>query len=110
MTLTVKKSGLAALTAVAAVLALGSGTGYAAPPGPTVTYDPHPGGITAHIESNSWLSVDCGYTADGWVHRNLHLPAFGRTDLEFPGIPLFHQWNVTVRCDDGAVTHLTYWY
>jgi hypothetical protein len=110
------KRGKAAITAIAAALAipamlLGSGTAQATAfdGNPEVRYDPHPGGITAHIQS--WSDpANCSYTAD-WVTRHFHLPNYGNSvDLEFPGVPLFRGWNVNVVCDNGKSTGFTYWY
>jgi hypothetical protein len=99
--------------AVPATLFSGTGTAQATALDldgtPEVRYDPHPGGITAHIQS--WSSpANCTYTAD-WVARQFRLPDWSKTvDLEFPGVPLFRAWNVNVVCDNGRSTGFVYWY
>jgi len=105
------KAAIAAAVAVPAMLLSGTGTAQAtlADGNPEVRYDPHPGGITAHIQS--WSNpTNCTYTAD-WVTRQFHLPGWGETvNLEFPGVPLFRAWNVNVVCNNGKSTGLVYWY
>lgn len=111
---------VAAATAMPAMLLGGVATAHANLDNgnPEVHYSPHPGGITAHVQSFTFGSTNCTYVADGWVRRDFHLPGFGepggfdkaRADLEFPGVPLFHQWFVTIKCDNGKFTSFPYWY
>jgi len=86
------------------------GAGDALNGNPEVLYNPHPGGLTATVKNWTKFSTKCTYTADGWIVRNVNLSAFGSQDLEFPGVPLFHPWDVKVNCDNGKSTSFVYWY
>jgi hypothetical protein len=110
---------IAAAAATPAMLLGGAGiAGANADNGnPEVQYSPHPGGITAHVQSFTWEPTNCTYVADGWVRQDFHLPGIqdggfdkARADLEFPGVPLFHQWFVTISCQNGKFTSFPYWY
>jgi hypothetical protein len=110
-----KKSALAAVAAAVAAPALllvaaGTAQADAFNGDPEVIYRPHPGGLTATVKN--WLpaNTSCTYTADGWIVRKVNLSSFGSQDLEFPGVPLFHPWDVNVGCDNGRSTNFVYWY
>jgi hypothetical protein len=110
-----KKPVLTAVAAAAvapALLLAGVGTAQADAlnGNPEVLYNPHPGGLTATVKNWTKFSTKCTYTADGWIVRNVNLSAFGSQDLEFPGVPLFHPWDVKVNCDNGKSTSFVYWY
>jgi hypothetical protein len=118
---------LAAAAATPGLLFAGAGTAHAngMDGNPTVSYEPYPGGINATVQSWAYTDADCTYNADGWVRRDFHLrgiPKISGTDndnvgislaretLNFPGIPAFHPWNVSVECDNGTSTSFVYWY
>ncbi|WP_324928905.1 hypothetical protein [Mycobacterium sp.] len=102
----------AALVAAAAPAALlvGAGTAQAAAGDPEVIYNPHPGGLTATVRNHTFDQTQCTYIADGWIVRQVNLSPFGSQQLEFPGVPLFHPWDVNLSCDNGKSTHFVYWY
>ena len=110
-----KKSALAAVAAAVAgpaLLLAAAGTAQADPfnGNPEVLYNPHPGGLTATVKNWMPFNTHCTYTADGWIVRNVNLSGLGSQDLEFPGVPLFHPWDVKVNCDNGKSTNFVYWY
>ena len=114
-----KKTVLCALAAAAAtpvVLLGGAGiAGATADDGnPEVIYNPHPGGLTATIKNWSPQFTSCTYVADGWITRKVNLgPRDWPSDsqaVEFPGVPLFRPWDVSVNCDNNRSVHFVYWY
>lgn len=73
--------------------------------GPTVSWSPRVGGLTARITDRSGVASQCTYDSDGYT-RSFPLPANGTFDLAIvPAIPKFANWNVTVKCDNGTVTN-----
>jgi hypothetical protein len=110
------KAALVAIAAAAAAPALlFGGAGTAQADGfdgvPEITYRPHPGGLTATVTNWKNGNTHCTYTADGWIVRNVNLSGFGgKQELEFPGVPMFHPWDVNLACDNGGSTHFVYWY
>lgn len=81
---------------------------------PEVIYNPHPGGLTATIKNWSFDTTTCTYVADGWITRQVNLgprntPTASQS-VEFPGVPLFHPWDVSVNCNNGKSVHFVYWY
>lgn len=73
--------------------------------GPTVSWSPRVGGLTARITDRSGVASQCTYDSDGYT-RSFPLAANGTFDLAIvPAIPKFANWNVTIRCDNGTVTN-----
>jgi hypothetical protein len=76
-------------------------------PGPTVTFNPIPGGLDARITDRSGVSSQCTYTTDNF-NRSFALPANSTYDLRIvPAVPRFRNWNVTVGCDNYTATKTT---
>jgi hypothetical protein len=109
------KTALVAIAAAAAAPALlfgGAGTAQADAfnGDPEIIYNPHPGGLTATVKNWQFDKTHCTYNADGWIVRNVNLSPLGSQELEFPGVPVFHPWDVKLTCDNGKSTHFVYWY
>jgi hypothetical protein len=109
-------SGLAAAAATSGMLLGGAGIAGAneQDKNPEVFYQPHPGGLTATVKNWSNNDTHCTYVADGWIIRQVNLGPRGLPSdsqpLEFPGVPMFHPWDVSVTCDNNRSVHFVYWY
>ncbi|MBB2991435.1 hypothetical protein FHR72_002919 [Mycolicibacterium iranicum] len=111
----------AATAATGVALLLGGAASASAGPAdesPDISFNPHPGGITATIQSWTRDPTNCTYTANS-IRRDFFLPghngtvdnfAAAQARLEFPGVPLFRKWNVNVSCVNGKSVSTTYWY
>jgi hypothetical protein len=63
------------------------------------------GGLVAHVNDRSGIASQCTYTSD-WYTRSFFLPANATYDVVIvPAIPKLANWEVTVSCDNGAITH-----
>jgi hypothetical protein len=108
--------GFAAAAATPAMLLGGAGIAGATQQdkNPEVFFNPHPGGLTATVKNWSNVDTKCTYVADGWITRQVNLGPSGLVSdsqqLEFPGVPLFRPWDVSVTCDNNKSVHLVYWY
>jgi hypothetical protein len=85
---------------------------------PDVSFNPHPGGMTVNVQSWQPDDTNCTYNADG-IRRDFFLPGHhndqanvsaATASMEFPGVPLFHNWNITITCKDGKSVSTTHWY
>lgn len=74
--------------------------------GPTVSFDPIFGGITAHVTDRSGVTSQCQYTAD-FYNRSFRLNANSTADLKIIAPPLLRNWDVDITCDNGTSTHTT---
>jgi hypothetical protein len=72
---------------------------------PSISWDQGLGTLTAHVTDRSGVSSQCTYTS-GLVDRSFSLPANGTFDVVIaPAVPAFHNWDVNVSCDNGAVAN-----
>ncbi|MET0901410.1 MAG: hypothetical protein ABWY45_26140 [Mycobacterium sp.] len=72
--------------------------------GPAVSWQPRPGGLTAHITDRSGVDAQCTYRSD-WYTRGFFLPKNTTFDLVIvPAIPKFQNWNIEIACDNGTKT------
>lgn len=113
-------AGIAAAAAVPAVMLVGAGTAGAniADGNPEVTFNPQVGSIDVVVQSWTPEDTNCTYNADS-IRRDFFLPghhndqaqvANARTTMNFPGVPLFHNWNITITCQNGKSLTTTHWY
>jgi hypothetical protein len=106
---------IAAAAATPAMLLGGATAGATAGDfNPEVIYNPHPGGLSATIKNWSFDTTSCTYVADGWITRQVNLgprntPTASQT-IEFPGVPLFRPWDVSVNCNNNRSVRFVYWY
>lgn len=98
------------LIAGAAMLVAGAGSASAAPPGPELTFLPGPGGLKVDVHHTSGVASWCTYTADWFVAPPFRLGANDTFPLLIPGVPDNRDWNVNVKCDNGAVTNTVFHY
>jgi hypothetical protein len=72
--------------------------------GPNVSFETVLGGLVVHITDRSGIASQCVYTSD-FVQRSFALPAKSTFDLRIvPAVPQFRNWDVSVSCDNGALT------
>lgn len=116
-----KALGAMAIVAAAPVaMMIGAGTASAnlQDGNPDVSFNPFPGGMNVVVQN--WMADDtnCTYNADS-IRRDFFLPghhndqaqlANATATLNFPGVPLFHNWNITITCTNGKSLTTTHWY
>lgn len=74
---------------------------------PTVTGEAVLGGVVVHVKDNSGETAQCQYDSEIF-DRAFTLPANSTVDLRFvPAVPLFRNWNVSVKCDNDTSTTAT---
>lgn len=119
MSIQLKTAALAALAVSAAVLGSVASASAEPPWNPTLSFEPYPGGIRVTVQSFRPEDTNCTYNAD-WIRRDFFLKGFGNNPeanfpnakavLDFPGVPLFRQWNVNVICQNGTSVSAQHWY
>ncbi len=120
MSIQLKTAALAALAVSAAILgSVPVASADAVDKNPTLFFAPYPGGMRVTVQSWRPDDTHCTYNAD-WVRRDFFLKGYGANPqvnfpgatavLEFPGVPLFRQWNVNVICQNGTSVSAQHWY
>jgi hypothetical protein len=118
MSIHLQKPALAALALGAAVLGSVPSASAEPPWNPTLFFAPYPGGIRVTVQNLRPEDTHCTYNAD-WIRRDFFLKGVGNNPdnfpnakavLDFPGVPLFRQWNVNVICQNGTSVSTQHWY
>ncbi len=96
---------------ILAVGFVGAAVAGAAPPGPELSFNQFPGGITVNVTDKSGTTSWCRYSAEWFTPPPFLLFANKTYPLMIPfSSPDDKVWNVNVNCDNGASTHTTYNY
>jgi hypothetical protein len=108
---TTLRRGCTVSTAILVIGLAGSAIAHSAPPGPTLSYQQWPGGVTVNITDKSGTTSWCTYSAETYKSPPLLLAADATYPLVIPfSAPDNRVWNVVVNCDNGANTYTTYNY